>query len=299
MTPSGYVFLNGRTVAARRATVNIYDRGLLYGDGVFETMRAYRGTVFAIEEHFHRLRTSADILGVPVAARDWPATIGALLTRNRLARRDAWVRLTITRGPAAPGVAPPEVARPTTIVMVGALDATVLRRRRAGIKAALLPFAPLGFLREHKSLNYLPAVVGKTLAAYQGADEGLFVRHDQVITEGTTSSVFIVRDGVVCTPPVRDILPGITRAAVLELARIHRMPIAEREFTTADLRLAEEVFVTSSIAEIVPIIALDDSPLGNGRPGPLTRRLQRLYADAVARYVQARRARLPAAAQRR
>jgi D-amino acid aminotransferase len=290
MKASGYVFLNGRLVAAGRAGVSVYDRGLLYGDGLFETMRAYRGSVFAIEEHFHRLRTSADILGLPVAARDWPATIGLLLARNRLARRDASVRLTITRGPAAPGVLlPPDAVRSTTIIMAQPLDASIARRQRAGIKAALLPFAPRGFLREHKSLDYLPAVVGRVLASYQGADEGLFVRPDQVVTEGTTSSLFIVRDGVLCTPPARDILPGITRAKVLELAHAHRLPFAERELTTADLRLAQEAFATSSIAEIVPIVALDNAPVGSGRPGPLTRRLQDLYRDAVAQYLRARR----------
>ncbi len=289
MTPSGYVFLNGRIVAARRAAVSVYDRGLLYGDGVFETMRAYRGTVFAIEEHFHRLRTSADILGLPVAIRDWPATIGALLARNRLGRRDASVRLTITRGSGAPGVLPPDTVRPTTIIMAQALDAGIARRQRTGIKAALLPFAPLGFLREHKSLDYLPAVVGRVLASYQGADEGLFVRSDGVVTEGTTSSLFIVRGGILCTPPARDLLPGITRATVLDLARAQHLRVAEHQLTTADLYLAEEAFATSSIAEIVPIVALDDAPLGSGRPGPLTRRLQRLYAAAVAEYVRSHR----------
>ena len=212
MKGNGYVFLNGRIVDASRATVSVYDRGLLYGDGLFETMRAYKGVAFAIEEHFHRLRTSADILGLPIPNLDWPATIAALLEKNGLARQDAWVRLTITRGPAEPRVLPPDLPKPTTIMMVRPLDRDIAVHQKRGVKVALLPFSRHGFIPEHKSLNYLPAVVGKVLASYHGAYEGIFVRSDHVLTEGTTTSVFIVRDGMLWTAPEGGILPGVTRA---------------------------------------------------------------------------------------
>ncbi|MGD9762093.1 MAG: aminotransferase class IV [Candidatus Binatia bacterium] len=288
MTAIHYVFLNGRIIDARRATVSVYDRGLLYGDGLFETMRAYKGVAFAVEEHFHRLRTSADILGLPIPDRDWPATIGELLDRNGLARRDAWVRLTVTRGPADPGILPPDVAQPTVILMARALDPAIGRYREAGMKVALLPFAPDGFIPEHKSINYLPAVVGKVLASYHGAQEGLFVKPGQVVTEGTTSSLFAVREGVLYTPPPSGILPGITRAIVLDLARAHHIPAEERAIAPADLRIADEAFLTSSIIELAPIVELDGRPLGSGRPGPLTRQLAHLYSQAVAAYVKAK-----------
>jgi D-amino acid aminotransferase len=280
----GYVFLNGRIVEARRATVSVYDRGLLYGDGLFETMRGYKGRAFAIEEHFHRLRTSADILGLPVPDLDWPRVIAELLRRNGLQRQDTWVRLTITRGPAAPRVLPPDIAKPTTVIMVKPVDRDIARHQKHGVKVSLLPFSRHGFIPEHKSVNYLPAVVGKVLAHYHGAYEGIFVRADHVLTEGTTTSVFVVRDKTLYTAPQGGILPGVTRGLILDLARANGIPAAEREITTTDLRLADEAFLTSSMIEIVPIVQVDESPLATGRPGPLTIRLQKLYAAAVQKY---------------
>jgi branched-chain amino acid aminotransferase len=209
MKATDYVFLNGRIVDAARASVSVYDRGVLYGDGLFETMRAYKGVAFAIEEHFHRLRTSADILGLPIPNLDWPGAISALLERNGLERHDAWVRLTVTRGPAEPRVLPPDLPKPTTIMMVRPVDREIAEHQKRGVKVALLPFSCHGFIPEHKSLNYLPAVLGKVLASYHGAYEGLFVRTDHILSEGTTSSVFIVRDGTLWTTPER---PACRRA---------------------------------------------------------------------------------------
>ena len=289
MKATGYVFLNGRIIDASRATVSVHDRGLLYGDGLFETMRAYKGVAFAIEDHFHRLRTSADILGLPIPNLDWPATIAELLAKNDLAQRDAWVRLTITRGPAEPRVLPPELPKPTTILMVRPLDSAIAEHQKRGVKVALLPFSRHGFIPEHKSLNYLPAVIGKVLASYHGAYEGLFVRGDHVLTEGTTTSVFIVRDGIVWTAPEGGILPGITRRVVLDLAHANQLAVAERDILTTDLRLADEAFLVSSMIEIVPIVHVDDTALGSGEPGPVTTKLQKLYQQAVRDYVKATR----------
>jgi branched-chain amino acid aminotransferase len=289
MKATDYVFLNGRIIDASRATVSVHDRGLLYGDGLFETMRAYKGVAFAIEDHFHRLRTSADILGLPIPNLDWPATIAELLAKNDLAQRDAWVRLTITRGPAEPRVLPPELPKPTTILMVRPLDPAIAEHQKRGVKVALLPFSRHGFIPEHKSLNYLPAVIGKVLASYHGAYEGLFVRGDHVLTEGTTTSVFIVRDGIVWTAPEGGILPGITRRVVLDLAHANQLAVAERDILTTDLRLADEAFLVSSMIEIVPIVHVDDTALGSGEPGPVTTKLQKLYQQAVRDYVKATR----------
>jgi D-amino acid aminotransferase len=286
MKGSQYVFLNGRIVDAARATVSVYDRGLLYGDGLFETMRAYRGVAYAIEEHFHRLRTSADILGLPIPNLDWPATITALLEKNDLAKHDAWVRLTITRGPAEPRVLPPDLPKPTTILMVRPLDREIALHQKRGVKVALLPFSRHGFIPEHKSLNYLAAVVGKVLASYHGAYEGIFVRNNHVLTEGTTTSVFVVRDGVLWTAPEGGILPGVTRRLIIGLARANGMRVVEREITTTDLRLADEAFLTSSMIEVMPIVHVDEAALAKGRPGPVTVKLQKLYQAAVRDYVR-------------
>jgi D-amino acid aminotransferase len=286
MKANGFVFLNGRIIDASRATISVYDRGLLYGDGLFETLRAYKGIAFEIEEHFHRMRTSADILGLPIPDLDWRAAITELLTKNGLARQDAWVRLTITRGPAEPRVLPPDLVKPTTVLMVRRLDPEIAMHQKRGVKVALLPFSRHGFIPEHKSLNYLPAVVGKVLASYHGAYEGLFVRSDHVLTEGTTTSVFVVRDGTLWTAPEGGILPGVTRRLIIELAHAKELRVIEREITTADLRLCDEAFLTSSMIEIVPIVHVDEAPIGRGKPGPLTTKLQSLYRRAVSDYLK-------------
>ena len=147
---------------------------------------------------------------------------------------------------------------------------------------------------ERKKLNfwerlYLPAVIGKVLASYHGAYEGLFVRGDHVLTEGTTTSVFIVRDGIVWTAPEGGILPGITRRVVLDLAHANQLRVVERDILTTDLRLADEAFLVSSMIEIVPIVHVDDTALGSGAPGPVTTKLQKLYQQAVRDYVKATR----------
>lgn len=284
MNREEHVFLNGRFIRGARASVSVYDRGLLYGDGIFETMRAYRGVIFAFEDHFERLQTSAGVLGIPLPDYDWPAALGELLRRNGLEKRDAWVRLTLTRGPSVPTLLPPESPKPTAIIMARPVDPAIPRAQQRGALVTLLPYSRHGFIPEHKSLNYLPGVVGKALAARHGAYEGLFVRNGRFLTEGTTSSVFVVRNGIVSTPPVGGILPGVTRRRVLHLAARAGLRATERELTTRNLRSADEAFLTSSVAEIVPIARADQTRIGTGRPGPVTRKLQRLYRQAVEQY---------------
>jgi branched-chain amino acid aminotransferase len=285
---TGYVFVNGRLVSAANASVSVFDRGLLYGDGLFETMRAYRGVVFALEDHLDRLRTSARILALPVPEHEWRDVCGDLLRRNGLRRGDAWVRLMITRGAGEPGLLPPDPPEPTTIVMAGKVSPDHARWRQHGVPVMLLPFAREGFLAEHKSLNYLSGVFGKALAARHDAYEGLYVDSGESIREGTTSSLFVVKDGVVSTVPLGGILPGVTRRIVIDLAVAAQIRVIEQRITAADLRQSDEAFLTSSVAEIVPIVRVDESRIGSGRPGPVTRRLQRLYQAAVKRHREQR-----------
>jgi len=277
----GYVLLDGRVVAASRAKVSVFDRGLLYGDGLFETMRGYSGRVFALTEHLERLRSSAQFLGISIPDLDWRVALGDLLRRNGLGTSDAWVRLNITRGPADPALLPPVESRPTSFVLVRPVAETIAAAQRRGVAVTLLPYSRHGFVPEHKSLNYLPGVIGKTLADHRGAYEGLFVRDGKFLTEGTTSSVFVVRGGRVVTPPEEGILPGVTRRLVLAAAESAGIPTAERALRTSALNDANEVFLTSSVAEIVPVVKVDGRRVGDGKPGLVTRQLQRLYRTYV------------------
>jgi branched-subunit amino acid aminotransferase/4-amino-4-deoxychorismate lyase len=207
--------------------------------------------------------------------------IAELLTRNGLGARDASVRLTLTRGASDPIPLPPEDPHPTILVMVRPVNPEIVKQQRAGIRVTFLPYSPCGFLAEHKTLNYMTAVVGKVLAQRQAAQEGLFVRSGRFLSEGTTSSLFVVRKEQLVTPPLKNLLPGVTRRHVIRFAEELGVVVKERSVTTHDLRAAEEAFVTSSVAEILPVVEVNDEKIGPGKPGKVTRRLQRCYREAV------------------
>lgn len=275
------VQVNGRFVPAARAQISVFDRGLLYGDGLFETLRAYRGRPFALHEHLARLQASADFLGFAVPQRPWRRDLQSLLKRTGLTATDAWVRITVSRGAGVRGLLPPARPRPVIITMAGVLDPAIAKAQRFGARVALLPFARHGFLAEHKVLNYLPGVLGKVMATRHEAFEGLFVDSAGSITEGTTSNVFVWRGKRLVTPPIEGILPGITRRRIIELAVADGLRVVEHRLTADDLLDADEAFLTSSLVEVVAITAVNTRKIGDGAVGPLTRRLHQLYRQTV------------------
>ncbi|MBI4514215.1 MAG: aminotransferase class IV [Deltaproteobacteria bacterium] len=286
----GVVFINGRLLPAARARVSVFDRGLLYGDGLFETVRTYRGSAFALDDHLARLHASARWLRIPVPQLDWPRQIGALLRRNRLDAGDATVRITLTRGAARPGLLPPRLVRPTLLMTAAAIAPAVARAQRRGVRVALLPFARAGVLAGHKLLDYVPAILGRVIAHRHRAFEGLYVDGEGRLSEGTTCNLFLCRHGRLLTPPLTggpEVLPGVTRRLVVQLAASAKIAMEERALSVKDLAAADEAFCTSSVIEIVPIIRAGERQVGSGRPGALTRRLQRLYAEIVARAIAA------------
>jgi branched-chain amino acid aminotransferase len=278
-----HVHLNGRLLPTARARIGVFDRGLLYGDGVFETLRAYHGTPFALQEHLTRLRTSAGFLGIILPRRPWGRDIDALLKANDLRTADAAVRISVTRGEAAPGLHPPPRTRPTVIIAATRIDPSIATAQRDGGRCTLLPFARHGFLAEHKVLNYLPGVLGKVIAARHHAFEGLFVDTSGHITEGTTCNMFVWSGRRLLTPPGVGILPGLTRRFVIEIASAEGYRVIERPLRVTQLVEAQEAFVTSSLAEVVPITAIDARPIGDGAVGPHTRRIQASYRQMVDR----------------
>jgi len=282
MAGEPYVHLDGRLIPAARARISALDRGLLYGDGLFETVRIYRGVPFALDDHLARLDNSSHLLGIDLPRIDWRARVAALLQRNGLARSDGRVRITVTRGVGKLGLLPPADAVPTVLITAEELGIPVRKLQRSGVKAVLLPFGREGFLAEHKTLDYLPGVLGRSLAARHHAYEGLYVTGTGRVTEGTTSNLFVVRGGRLATPPIRGILPGVTRAHVIELAEAAGIPVAHQTLTIRSLAGIEEAFLTSSSVEVLPLVAIDDRPVGGGHVGPVTRRLQRLYQAYVA-----------------
>lgn len=283
---TGTVFLDGRLVNAAGARVSAFDRGLLYGDGLFETLRSYQGRLFALDRHLARLRGTARWLGIPVPAMDWRRQISAVLRRNRLLGVDASVRITLTRGPAAPGLLPPAHPRPTVLIICAGVPATLAGVQRRGARVALLPFTRGGVIAGHKLLDYVPAILGRVLARRQRAFEGLFVDARGYLSEGTTSNLFVVRRGRLLTPPLdgeAGVLPGVTRSLVIAVATAAGIRVQERRLRVSDLVGADEAFLTASMAEVVPIVRVGVQAIAAGRPGLLTRRVQELYRDATRR----------------
>jgi len=265
--------------------VSALDRGLLHGDGVYDTWRTYGGLPFATAAHLRRLAGAARALGLPGPgpARGWERRARLLVARAGLA--DAAVRLTVTRGVAGEGLAPERRARPTLLLSARQLPAHLEPRRREGIPVVLLPFprdagAPWGGL---KLVGHPSAVVGRVTASRRGAAEGLYVTAGGEVTEATSANVFLVERGALVTPPrASGILPGVTRALVIALARRAGLRVREERIAAPRLRRAREIFLTASTIEILPVVRIDGRAVGPGRPGPVTRRLQSAYAAHVA-----------------
>ncbi|HLY37244.1 MAG TPA: aminotransferase class IV, partial [Candidatus Binatia bacterium] len=254
------VWLNGRFVAARDATVSALDRGLLHGDGVYDTWRTYGGVPFAVAAHVRRIAGAARTLGLPRPgdARAWERRSRALVARCGL--RDAAVRLTITRGAAGDALVPVRGPRPTVLLTARPLPADLARRQTNGIAAVVLPFprdasAAWGHV---KLVGHASAVVGRVAAARRGAAEGLYVTPAGDVTEATSANVFVVEGNRLVTPPLAaGVLPGVTRALVLAVARRLGLHVREERLPLARVRRAREIFLTGSTVELLPVVRLD------------------------------------------
>ncbi len=284
-------FLNGHYVDVKDARISALDRGLLFGEGLFETWRTYRGRPFAVEEHLRRMRRSARALGIPFDANEpWRQRTIRLAKRNRLQHRSGALRLTITRGAGPVTLIPGRTGRPTRLMLFRPLEAGLGRARSEGIAVHLHSFGAgvHAGMRQLKTVNYLPAVIARSEARRLGCFESLYRLEDGTILEGTTSNVFVVRRGRLLTTAVdRGVLPGVTRAFVLKLAaRI--ATVSERRLTLRDLREADEMFLTSSTIEVLPIVRVDKRRIANGEPGPITKVLQQRYRRMVARRLECR-----------
>jgi branched-chain amino acid aminotransferase len=276
------IWVNGERQPWTGAHISARDRGLLLADGVFETMRVSRGAVFRIDRHLERLARALGALDIrePPELRDW-----VLAPVRDAAAREASVRLTVSRGVGAAGVAPPDDTRPTVIVAVNPMPTFPAPVYDAGLAAHVVS----GRRNERamtaglKTLAYTDAVAAVLEAQRAGADEALFLDTEEHCSEAAASNLFVWTDGMLTTPPPScGALPGITRAAVLELAIALGIPAVERPFDLDGLLRAEEAFLTSSLRGIAPLVRVNARPIGRGTPGAVTRRLGRAYDALVA-----------------
>ncbi len=278
------VWLNGRWLRAEDARVPALDRGLLHGDGLYDTWRTYDGVPFAVAAHVRRLAAAARVLRLPPPgpAAVWERRARQLAARNGL--RDAAVRLTLTRGAAGEFLVPERTAPPTRLLTIRPLSPTLAEQQARGIGVVLLPFprdaaAPWGGL---KLVGHASAVVGRLLARRRGAQEGLYVTAEGEVTEATTANLFLVERGRLITPAAAgNLLVGVTRDLVMRLARRTGLEVREERVAASRLGRAGEVFLTASTVEIMPVVRLDGRRVGTGRPGPITQALQARYHAAV------------------
>lgn len=285
--PGGYaaiVSVNGRLQPAAKARISIFDRGLLYGDGVFETLRIYDGRSFRFQDHWQRLQCSTRSIGLrlPHPAAWFRRQIDTLLRANRLT--NALVRLTLTRGVGPIGLEPPSTVAPTIILFARPFTGYPRGLYRRGLTAVIASMRrppPSATPPYAKSLGYLVGILAKKEAARHGADDAILLSVDGHLCEGTTSNLFFVRRGALYTPaPNTGLLEGITRQVVLELARSLRLPVRQGLFPPKQLWAADELFLTNTSYEIMPVVRVKRRRIGTGRPGPVTERLHRAFQQA-------------------
>ncbi|HEX7136506.1 MAG TPA: branched-chain-amino-acid transaminase [Vicinamibacterales bacterium] len=283
----GIVFAAGKFGPAASAGVSVFDHGLLYGDGVFEGIRAYNGRVFKLERHIERLFDSAKAirLEIPASRDDVAELVRETCRRNDIA--DGYVRLVVTRGAGDLGIDPRSCPRADIIVIAKEVRALYGQRPLKGVTlvtSALRRHAPDVLSPSIKSLNYLNNVLARLEANDKGADEALFLDHNGYVAEATVDNFFIVVDRTLMTPPTATNLKGITRETVLELAMDLGIRTEERYFTLFDVWTAREAFMCGTMAEIVPVATVDGREIGSagaGVPGPMTARLAAAYERTV------------------
>jgi branched-chain amino acid aminotransferase len=277
MTKELTIYLDGQLVPESAAKISVFDHGLLYGDGVFEGIRFYNGRVFRLEEHTRRIFDSAKsiLLTIPMSPEEFIRATVETVKANGL--RDGYIRAVVTRGTGPMGLSPYKCPKASIFIIAASIQlypesayqngltmATVATRRP---RHDILP--PLV-----KSLNYLNNVMAKVEAMQAGAEEGLMLNDQGLVAECTGDNIFIIRDGIVSTPPLTaGALDGITRKVAMEICEELNIPIRERDLTRHEVYTADECFLTGTAAEVIAAVKLDQRIIGDGKPGAITQRI--------------------------
>jgi len=280
------IYLNGKIVPEQEAVVSVFDHGLLYGDGVFEGIRAYHGKVFRLVEHVDRLYRSAAAIAltIPMTREDMCAAVVATCKANGIT--DGYVRLIVTRGVGSLGLNPYLCKEPQVIIIAGAIQLYPKELYETGMNVVTV-----GTVRNHveainpriKSLNYLNNILAKIEAINAGVMECLMLNPQGYIAEASGDNLFVIRGNTLLTPPPWcGSLEGITRGVVMQLAPEHGLQVKEDVLTRYDVYTADEVFLTGTAAEIISVVKADRRPIGDGEPGARTREL----AAAFTRYAR-------------
>ena len=277
------VFVDGKFVDEKKAVVSVFDHGLLYGDGVFEGIRAYNSRVFKLSEHVDRLFYSAKaiLLKIPMSHRAICEAVRAACKRNKI--RDGYIRLVVTRGAGTLGLDPNRCSNPQVIIIADKIQLYPETFYKKGLEIVTVPTT-----RNHtnavnpaiKSLNYLNNILAKIEAINAGCVEAIMLNSQGFVAECTGDNVFMLKGGELLTPPLAaGALYGITRSVAIELAESLGIKAKEPNLTRYDLYNADEVFITGTAAEVVPVVKIDGRQIGSGKPGKLTKKLIKAYQD--------------------
>lgn len=275
------VYIDGKYYDEKNARVSVFDHGLLYGDGIFEGIRAYHGRVFKLKEHIDRLFNSAKalLLDIPVSHAAMMGAVVETCRKNNL--RDGYIRLVVTRGIGTLGLNPNRCKKPSVIIIADKIQLYPPAMYEKGMAIVTVPTT-----RNHhnavnpaiKSLNYLNNILAKIEANIAGVEEAIMLNTSGYVSECTGDNVFIVKDGQLFTPPLSaGALYGITRGVVMKLAAEAGLPVSEPDLTRYDLFIADECFLTGTGAELIPVTRIDGRVIGSGKPGRVTKSLVKKY----------------------
>lgn len=284
MMSKNIIYVNSRFSSEEEASISPLNRGLMYGDGIFETFRGYGGKVFAIDEHFARLQSAASFLKIKIdfSAKELNELISELLQKNSLIDKDSRIRLTLIRGRGADGLLPDLSAKSELIITAEEVSSSVRELQQHGIEVVLvesLKIDPRSPLASHKTLNYIPGIIALGEVREKDGSEGIYLNYEDDVVEGVTSNIFIVKDGRLKTPSLSSgLLPGITRDTVIKCAAICNIAVEETSLTKEDLLEADEIFITSSVREVVPVIKFEGREFNIGR---VTKKILLSYREFV------------------
>jgi len=279
------VYVNGEFFPKEEAKISVFDHGFLYGDGVFEGIRAYGGRVFKLKEHIDRLYDGARgiMLDIPLTKEEMTEVVLETLRRNQL--KDAYIRLVVSRGKGDLGLDPRKCQKPTIICIADKIVLYPEELYTEGmeiITAATRRNRPEGVNAQMKSLNYLNSIMAKIEANLAGVPEALMLNTEDYVAECTGDNIFIVKNGVLITPPpFVGILVGITRNTIIELAKQMGIKVEEKVFTRYEVFTADECFLSGTAAEAIPVVKVDGRPIADGKPGPVTKKIIEAFKELI------------------
>ena len=285
-----WIFLNDRFVRREEAVVSVFDHGFLYGDGVYETLRAYDRRIFMLQRHLARLERSSQAIGLqlPFADKEWPTLLQEAMERNDL--RNAYLRITVSRGEGNIGLDPALCGRPTTVILALPFQPHAADLFQRGVDLAIVSVRrndPAALSPQIKSLNFLNNILAKQDAIRAQAFDGLMLTTEGDVAECTTSNIFFVRGDRLCTPAVScGILDGITREVVLVLAQEEGVAVEEGRYQPQAFFQADECFLTNTSMQVMPVRTIDSRPIGEGNRRPVTTRLQEAFRRQLPRFLE-------------